>query len=116
MTQPKVPPTQPLQHADYGSDYEQARPAVSPEDAALSEKDREKALIDQNKALGGDDPLKCTRAPFFIPVCCLGDLELLDLMVEGQVVFERVAHCVSCKLVSFLDKTVRGSGYILVIG
>lgn len=32
MTQPKVPSTQPLQHADYGSDYEQARPAVSPEE------------------------------------------------------------------------------------
>lgn len=101
-TQPKVHVqqfTRPLPHAtDYGTDYEPARPAVSPQDAALSQSDREKALMDQNKILGDNDPIKCTRAPFFIPVCCLGDMELMELMVEGNIVFERVPNCVSCKL------------------
>lgn len=98
IKQPELPSVQPLPHAtDYGSDYEQHRPAVSPEDGALSEKDREKALRKQNEALPDNDPLKCARQPFFIPVCCLGGLDLADLMVEGQNVFDQVEYCVSCK-------------------
>lgn len=101
-TQPKLPSVQLLPHAtDYGSDYEEKRPAVSPQDGALSEKDRENALREQNKALPDNDPLKCARPPFFIPVCCLGSLDLADLMAEGQTVFDQVESCVSCKLVSF---------------
>lgn len=37
----------------------------------------------------------------FHPCLLPWELELLDLMVAGQIVFERVAHCVSCKFVSF---------------
>lgn len=100
IKQPELPSIQLLPHAtDYGSDYEQHRPAVSPKDGALSEKDRENALREQNKALSDDDPLKCARPPFFIPVCCLGSLDLADLMVEGQTIFDQVEYCVSCKLV-----------------
>lgn len=117
IIQPKSPSTRPLSHStDYGSDYEEPRPAVSPQDGALSEKQREEALRDQNKALSDDDHFKCKHPPFFIPVCCLGSLDLAELMVQGQTVFERVELCVSCKLVCFLDATLRGSVYLVVIG
>ena len=117
IIQPKSPSTRPLSHStDYGSDYEEPRPAVSPQDGALSEKQREEALRDQNKALSDDDHFKCKHPPFFIPVCCLGSLDLAELMVQGQTVFERVELFVSCKLVCFLDATLRGSVYIVVIG
>lgn len=117
ITPPKLPSVQPLPHsADYGSDYEEQRPAVSPQDGALSEQDREKALREQNKALPEDDPLKCTHPPFFISVCCLGSLDLADFMVEGQTVFKQVEHCVSCKLVSFsLTRRLEGFGFIVMI-
>lgn len=116
ITQPKLPSVQLLPHAtDYGSDYEEQRPAVSPQDEGLSEKDREKALREQNKALPENDPLKCARAPFFIPVCCLGSVDLADLMVEGQTVFDQVEYCVSCKLVSFsLTRRLGGFGFIVI--
>lgn len=112
ITKPNLPPVPLLPHAtDYGSDYEKQRPAVSPQDGALSEKDRENALREQNKALLDNDPLKCARPPFFIPVCCLGSLDLADLMVEGQTVFDQVESCVSCKLVSFpLTRRIGGFG------
>lgn len=104
IKQPEIPSVQPLPHAtDYGSDYEENRPAVSPEDKALSEKDREKALREQNKALPDNDPLKCARPPFFIPVCCLGSLDLADLIVQGQTVFDQVEYCVSCKFGFFFS-------------
>lgn len=102
------PPVPLLQHAtDYGSDYEKQRPAASPQDEVLSEKDRENSLREQNKALPDNDPLKCARPPFFIPVCCLGSLDLADSMAEGQTVFSQVESCVSCKLVSFFPLTRR---------
>lgn len=116
MTQPKVPPTQPHQHADYGSHYEQARPAVSPEDAALSEKDREKALIDQNKALGDDDPLKCTRAPFFHPYLLPSGPKALGSHGEGVDRIRKGGTLCFVSWYCFLDKTLRGLSYILLIG
>lgn len=117
ITSPKLPSVQPLPHAtDYGSDYEEKRPAVSPQDGALSKQDRENALREQNKALPDNDPLKCARPPFFIPVCCLGSIDLMDHMVEGQTVFDQVESCVSCKLVSFsLTRRLGGFGCIVII-
>lgn len=117
--QPNLSPPVPfLPHAtDYGSDYEKQRPAASPQDEALSEKDRENALREQNKALPDNDPLKCARPPFFIPVCCLGSLDLADSMAEGQTVFGQVESCVSCKLVSFFPwlDVYKGGLRIIVI-
>ena len=61
-------------------------------------------------------PWNARARHFLIPVCCLGSIDLMDLMVEGQTVFDQVESCVSCKLVSFsLTRRLGGFGFIVII-